>query len=382
MNVNTIKIKLTSIIVLTTMFLSWYNSVFADYTKIQQYYKDSQDKVFNYIKDTNVSFENGWNPTTTSSTWTSWFNSTLSWATWSGEFIGMWYDDYYADMKSKEFEERRSSEKLLWDLKNNVMVNDSKINQLSKNVNKIYADNSYYAILGVRFVNTTYFTFWDNYIVLFPYTISGNKEYFDAEIKWNISNTLKTNEKNGLDVQYQAVKQVLDKYGIKYYLFNKVDTEHVKLYMWESRNAKMMFENQPFFSDKWYKMEVLPAYNDSDFVIYTIVNKEDLEKNNILQSTSVISKIQPYIKIWDINISLDYFWDSGYTTIWKNGNMKIVDYGIKKEYVVEKNNSVYFFIVIWSILFFLIWILANWFYYQKKYKPIFMKISEGRKKTI
>lgn len=345
-----------------------------EYTAIQKYYLENQENVFKFIKDKNTQYLNGWDLVNIENNTNIEDKSDV----WDWEYLWIWNDEYYQNMKISEFDNKKLINSLLDKLKSNIEVNDNNIHLLNQNINKIYGNDNYY-IFWIKFKNTSYFEFWENYIVLKPYVISWNKDYFNSEIKWSITKIINDNKDKGVEEQYKKIKEYLKKLKIWYYIFNKVDTTNIKLLMWEARSAKIEFENQPFFIDKWYQPQAIPKIQDTDLLIYTIIDKKDLERNNILNSNSNISLIQPYIKFWDISISMNYLWDSTYSNIWNKWRMKIIDYKTKQQYIVEKDNMIYFIIVILSILWIILWMVWNWMYYQKKYKEIFMKISEGTK---
>jgi len=364
--------KLLITLVLISQFVG-INYVSADYSAIQKYYLSNQESVFKFIKDKNTEYLN-WsnikvNEISGDTNWT---------VSWSWEYLWLWNDEFYQNMKIAEFDNKKVIDKSLENLKSNIEVSDNKINQLNQSINKIYENDNYY-IFWVKFKNTSYFEFWENYIVLKPYVISWNVDYFNSEIKGSITKIIEDNKDKGVDEQYKALKDYLTKIKIWYYVFNKVDTTNIKLFMWEARSAKIEFENQPFFVDKWYQPQAIPKVNDSDLLVYTIVSKKDLERNNILNSTSNISLIQPYIKFWGISISMNYLGDSTYSSVWNKWRMKINEYKTKQEYVVQKDNMIYVMIIVISIVWIILWMIWNWMYYQKKYKEIFMKISEGTK---
>ena len=370
---NNIKSKIITTIMLVFWLFSYTQNTSADYTAIQNYFIQNQWKLFEYIKWENYKFYN-WTEisNTVDNSWNEWTN------TWNWEYLWLWNDEFYQNMKINEFDTKQLITESLNKLKSNIEVNDNNIQLLNQNINKIYWNDTYY-IFWIKFKNTSYFVFWDNYIILKPYLISWNSDYFNSEIKGSITKIINENKNQDVSKQYEEIKKYLTKMNISYYVFNKVDSTNIKLAMWEARSAKIEFENQTFFIDKWYQPEAIQKVADTDVLIYTIVSKEDLVRNNILNSNNNISLIQPYIKFWWISISLNYLWDSTYSNLWNKWKTKIQNYNTKQEYIVEKNNNIYIIILFWSIISIILWIIWNWFYYQKKYKEIFMKISEGTK---
>lgn len=295
---------------------------------------------------------------------------------WS-EKISFFYDRYYEKQLLEEAQNRKDIQVLLDKISEDEPVMDHKINTLSRYIQKTYAKKwNFYYIIWIKLNKTSYFKIWDKYILFEPYTISWNKNNFEVNVKKMLNSILINQEAEDED-KLKWIKSILNKYKIKFQVLSWL-SDKVKIYIWENNNSKIQLENQYFLIDKYYKADKIPNIDKDDVFIYTIVDKLDLEKNNLIweSSSNVSMKLQSFIEFWWITYSNWFLWWNWFIKIDKNGWIKAEQINTIFNYKINKDNSKYFLWVVFLALSFCWWIIFTYLYYQRKYKVLIKQTTE------
>lgn len=355
-----------------------------------KYYQKESDKIATYVKlynengDTSVqsvtiivensswnnkeSWNSNWKIEETNNFTSSWTELTNSW-----KYIEFWYDKYYQTLKEQEADTKIKVEAQLNNYRNNwVQITDNKVNKLNEIVNRTFGEDYY--ILWIKFDNVAYFKFNDNFLVFYPYTINWDIELFNKEIKGKINGIITSADTD--EVKQENLIKLLREFKISYFTVWEIEEENIKLFIWEQRNVK--YELQlPFIADKYYKLSRFQD-NPNSFMLYTVVDKSFLEKNNVLGTNTVTDKIQPFIYWKDLNIyySLDYLNWNGYIQTEK-GKAKVVNVWVMRVYNIKETTMWYVAIWVLALWMVILWMWLGWFHYNRKFKKMFQKTSEA-----